>query len=92
MNLVFLIEVVIQAHVDEASNLSRCLQMHHLTAQCIYLVWSSIPELHRQPEIIDHQHVPHLRLPYLVVGASELEHATEWVFHFLSYLKFTTIL
>ena len=32
--------------------------MHHLTAQCIYLVWSSIPELHRQPEIIDHQHVP----------------------------------
>ena len=51
MSLVLFIEVVIQAHVDEASDVCRCLQMHHLPGWCINLVLeSSISELHRQPE------------------------------------------
>ena len=58
----------------------------------VHLVWSSIFELHRKPEIFVHEHVPHLRLPYWVVGASELEHAAEWVFHLLSCLKSSTSL
>ena len=92
MSRLLFIEVVVQAHVDEASNVCCCLQMHHLPSRCIYLVWSSIFELHRQREIFDHQHVPHLWLPYWVVGAGELEHAAEWIFHFLSYSKFTASL
>ena len=49
MSLVLFIEVIVQAHVDEASDVRRCLQMHHLPGRYIYLIWSSISELHRQP-------------------------------------------
>ena len=63
MSLTFFIEVFVQTHVDEVSDVHRCFQMHHLLGRCINLVWSSISELHRQSEIFDHQHVPHLRLP-----------------------------
>ena len=30
MSLLLFIEVVIQGHIDEAANVSYCLQMHHL--------------------------------------------------------------
>ena len=85
ISLVLFIEVFVQAHVDESSYVCRCLQMHHLPGRCINLVWFSISELHRQTGIFDHQHVPHLRLPYLVVGAGELEHAAKWILHFLLF-------
>ena len=92
MGLVLFITFVVEAHVHEASNVCRRLQVHHLPSRCIYLVWSSISELHRQPKIFDHEHVPHLRLLYWVVGAGELEHAAELVFHLLSCLKSSTSL
>ena len=44
MSLLLFNEGVIQAHVDEASNVCHCLQMHHLPGQCIYLVWSSVSD------------------------------------------------
>ena len=57
MSLLLFIGVIVQAHVDKASNVCRCLQIHHLLGRCIYLVWSSISKLHQQPDIFDHQHV-----------------------------------
>ena len=86
MSRLLFIEVVVQAHVDEASNVCRRVQVHHIPSQCIYLVWSSISKLHRLPQILDHQHVPHLRHPHLVVGVDELEHVIEWIYHFLSFV------
>ena len=58
--------------------------MHYFPRRGIDLVWSLVPELNRQPKIFNHEHVPHLRLPHWVVGASDLEHASQRIFHICS--------
>ena len=54
MSLALFIEVVVQAHVDEAPDVRHHFHVHHLPHCGIDLVQSCVPKLYQQLEIFQH--------------------------------------